>query len=77
MSGVHHLSRGEARRIAVQAQLLDEPRPTDLLDVVRRLTMLQIDPVAAVAPSADLVAGAVSGPPIAEPTCRRRWMVGS
>jgi hypothetical protein len=30
--------------------------PTELLDVVRRLTLLQIDPVAAVAPSADLVA---------------------
>jgi uncharacterized protein YcaQ len=54
--GVHQLSRREARRIAIQAQLLDQPRPTDLLDVVRRLTMLQIDPVAAVAPSADLVA---------------------
>ncbi len=36
--------------------MLDKPRPTDLLDVVRRLTLLQIDPVAAVAPSADLVA---------------------
>jgi uncharacterized protein len=40
----------------VRAQLLDHPRPTDLLDTVRRLTFLQIDPVAAVAPSADLVA---------------------
>ncbi len=55
MSGAHELSRQEARRIAVRAQLLDKPRPTDLLDVVRQLTMLQIDPVAAVAPSADLV----------------------
>src|SRR5271170_5878215 len=53
---VHELSRADARRIAVRAQLLDRSRPAGLLDVVRRLTLLQIDPVAAVAPSADLVA---------------------
>jgi uncharacterized protein YcaQ len=52
---VHELSRTDARRIAVRAQLLDVPRPTDLLDVVRRLTLLDIEPTAAVAPSADLV----------------------
>jgi len=52
---VHELSRAEARRIAVRAQLLDSPRPTRLLDVVRHLTMLQLDPTASVAPSADLV----------------------
>jgi uncharacterized protein len=52
----HELSRADARRIAVRAQLLDRRRPTELLDVVRRLTLLQIDPTAAVAPSADLVA---------------------
>jgi uncharacterized protein YcaQ len=53
---VHELSLTDARRIAVRAQLLSGSRPTDLLAVVRRLTLLQIDPVAAVAPSADLVA---------------------
>jgi uncharacterized protein YcaQ len=52
---VHHLSRTDARRLAVRAQLLDAHRPDDLFDVVRRLTMLQNDPAAAVAPSADLV----------------------
>ena len=51
----HRLDRDEARRIAIHAQLLDAPRPTSLLDVVDRLTFLQIDPTAAVAPSADLV----------------------
>jgi len=53
---VHRLTREQARRIAVRAQLLDAPRPTDLLTVVQRLTLLQIDPTAAIAPSADLVA---------------------
>jgi uncharacterized protein len=52
---VHKLTRRQARRIAVRAQLLDAPRPRDLLDVVRRLTLLQVDPTAAVAPNADLV----------------------
>lgn len=40
----------------MRAQLLDSPRPTDLVSVVERLTLLQIDPTAAIAPSADLVA---------------------
>jgi uncharacterized protein len=53
---VHRLTKDQARRIAVRAQLLDAPRPTDLLEVVHRLTLLQIDPTAAIAPSADLVA---------------------
>ena len=53
---MHQLTQAQARRIAVRAQLLDAPRPTDLLTVVQRLTLLQIDPTAAIAPSADLVA---------------------
>jgi uncharacterized protein YcaQ len=53
---VHELSRLDARRIAVRAQLLDSPRPTELLDLVRHLTLLHIDPTAAIAPSAYLVA---------------------
>jgi uncharacterized protein YcaQ len=52
---VHRLTKAQARRIAVRAQLLDAPRPTDLLEVVQQLTLLQIDPTAAIAPSADLV----------------------
>jgi uncharacterized protein len=53
---VHRLTKAQARRIAVRAQLLDAPRPTELLAVVQQLTLLQIDPTAAIAPSADLVA---------------------
>ena len=53
---MHRLTRAQARRIAVRAQLLDAPRPTELLPVVQQLTLLQIDPTAAVAPNADLVA---------------------
>jgi len=62
MSTVHQLSRPEARRVAVRAQLLTSQRPPDLLTMVRRLTMLQLDPVSAVAPSADLVAWSRLGP---------------
>ncbi len=39
----------------MRAQLLDAHRPDDVLDVVRHLTFLQVDPTNAVAPSADLV----------------------
>jgi len=56
MATVHQLSRQDARRVAIRAQLLAGERPPDLLSVVRRLTFLQLDPVSAVAPSADLVA---------------------
>ena len=53
---MHRLTKVQARRIAVRAQMLDARRPTDLLEVVTQLTLLQIDPTAAIAPSADLVA---------------------
>ena len=56
MSEPLRLTRAEARRIAVSAQLLEARRPTDLLDVVGRLTFLQLDPTAVIAPAADLVA---------------------
>jgi hypothetical protein len=51
----HRFTKAQARRIAVRAQLLDAPRPTELLTVVQRLTLLQIDPTAAIAPNAELV----------------------
>jgi len=53
---VRRLARDEARRIAIRAQLLDADRPRDLATVIDRLTFLQVDPTAAIAPSADLVA---------------------
>lgn len=56
MTTVHQLSRADARRIAVRAQLLTAQRPTDLMDLVHHLTLLQYEPTAAVAPSAHVVA---------------------
>src|SRR5690348_12895007 len=55
MATVHHLSRQDARRVAIRAQLLQQDRPGDLVDMVRQFTLLQLDPVSAIAPSADLV----------------------
>jgi uncharacterized protein YcaQ len=63
VTGVRELTRRDAQRIAVRAQLLARPltqpmtllRPTGLLEVVRHLGLLQADPCAAVAPSAELV----------------------
>ena len=55
MRGVHELSRAEARRIAVRAQLLSRQRPTDLVETVRQLSLLQLEPTSAIAPSAELV----------------------
>ena len=52
---VVELSREEARQIAVRAQLLDAQRPTDLVECIRQLTFVQLEPTAAVAPTADLV----------------------
>lgn len=51
----HELTRADARRIAVLAQLLSAERPTDFHDMVHHLTLLQAEPTAAVAPSAQVV----------------------
>ena len=52
---VHELTQDAGPSHRGRAQLLDAPRPTDLLEVFERLTFLQIDPTAAIAPTADLV----------------------
>jgi uncharacterized protein YcaQ len=49
-----NVSTEEARRIAVRAQLLDGSA-TDVLETVRRLGYLQIDPISSVAPPQQLV----------------------
>lgn len=56
------LSRDEARRIAVRAQRLAAARPEGLVPLVEHLTFLQLDPTAAVAPSAELIAFTRLGP---------------
>ena len=45
----HQLSRDEARRIAVRAQLLDAERPGDVVGVAEQLGAIKIDPTATVA----------------------------
>jgi len=71
------LDRDEARRIAVRAQRLAASRPAvsppaaspsaaspseGLVQLVEHLTFLQLDPTAAIAPSADLIAYTRLGP---------------
>lgn len=48
---VHHLSRDDARRVAVRAQLLDAERPGDVVEVAEQLGAIKIDPTAVIAPS--------------------------
>lgn len=47
----HTLTRDEARRIAVRAQLLDADRPGDVVEVAEQLRYIKIDPTATIAPS--------------------------
>lgn len=48
---VHELSRDDARRLAVRAQLLDADRPGDLIEVADQLGAVKIDPTATIAPA--------------------------
>jgi hypothetical protein len=58
---VRIVSAEDARRIAVRAQLLDGSATT-VLDTVRRLGFLQIDPISTVAPPQQLVLWSRLGP---------------
>ena len=49
----HRLSRRDARRLALRAQLLDAERPALVAEVVDELTVVNIDPTNAIAPSED------------------------
>ncbi|MEU1970975.1 crosslink repair DNA glycosylase YcaQ family protein [Microbacterium sp. NPDC019599] len=46
----HRLTRDEARRIIVRAQLLDAERPGDVVEVAEQLGYIKIDPTATIAP---------------------------
>jgi uncharacterized protein YcaQ len=47
----HQLTRDQARRIAVRAQLLDADRPGDVVGVAEQLGGIKIDPTATIAPA--------------------------
>ena len=55
------VSQEEARRIAVRAQLLDGSA-TSVLDTVRRIGFLQLDPISTVAPPQQLILWSRLGP---------------
>jgi uncharacterized protein YcaQ len=79
LMAVHQLTREQARRVAVRAQLLDADRPADLIDTVRQLSFLQLDPTAAVAPNAHLVAwtrlGSSYSPAHLDAACSQRSLI--
>jgi uncharacterized protein YcaQ len=47
----HRLTRDQARRIVVRAQLLDAERPTDVVGVAEELGYIKIDPTSTIAPA--------------------------
>lgn len=53
---MHELSRDEARRLVVRAQLLDAQRPGDVVEVAEQLTAIKIDPTATIATSEHAIA---------------------
>lgn len=56
------LSLAEARRLAVKGALLSAPRPTDMVDTIRWLGGIQLDPVAVVARAEQMVLFSRLGP---------------
>jgi len=47
----HQLTRDQARRIVVRAQLLDAERPSDVVEVAEQLGQIKIDPTNTIAPA--------------------------
>ncbi|WP_460572524.1 DNA glycosylase AlkZ-like family protein [Humibacter soli] len=47
----HQLTKDEARRIVVRAQLLDAERPDDVVEVAEQIGRISIDPTATIAPA--------------------------
>ena len=62
MTAPIRLTVTQARRLAVQAQLLASPRPSSVLEVVRALGMVQMDPTSSVARTEHLVMFSRLGP---------------
>ncbi|GAB4078514.1 DNA glycosylase AlkZ-like family protein [Nostocoides australiense] len=73
----HHLTRAQVRRIVVRAQLLARERPASVLEVVRHLTVVQVDNCRHVAPSAELVLWSRLGPDFGVAEVDRRLADGS
>lgn len=48
---MHRITKDDARRIIVRAQLLDAERPSDLVGVAEQLGAIKIDPTATIAPA--------------------------
>lgn len=51
LADMHELSRDDARRLVVRAQLLDADRAGDVVEVAEQLMAIKIDPTATIAPS--------------------------
>jgi hypothetical protein len=51
MVTTHQLTRDQARRIAVSAQLFDANRPADVVEIAEQIGAIKIDPTATIAPA--------------------------
>jgi uncharacterized protein YcaQ len=58
----HQLTRDQARRIAVRAQLLDASRPGDVVEIAEELGAVKIDPTNTIAPAEHTILWSRLGP---------------